>query len=174
MKFFSDIHPPWGRSCKFNFLRVHVILDICVWVCLMYLIVFVFHRSCVLVILVSFEIAYKNIHLKVFKNSYALKWWLKIIGRNFCDKMRVVVVAYCGVWNNISIKQFLMVFWKMTRTRTCAYQGIKNLRFSENLACFVFLLLPFWDSPFCHITDELLVVVNGFTWHTYLIHPNYQ
>ena len=31
----------------------------------------------------------------------------------------------------------------------CAYQGVRNVRFLENLACFVFLLPPFWDSPFC-------------------------
>ena len=30
--------------------------------------------------------------------------------------------------------------------------------FSENLACFVFLKHPFWDSPFCLITDEFEVV----------------
>ena len=36
-----------------------------------------------------------------------------------------------------------------------AYQVVKKVRFSENLACFVFLLPPFWDSPFCHITDEV-------------------
>ena len=41
------------------------------------------------------------------------------------------------------------------RTRTCAYQGIKNVRFSENLACFVFLKQQFWDSPLCLITDEI-------------------
>ena len=38
---------------------------------------------------------------------------------------------------------------------TKGYQGVKNVRFSENLACFAFLLPPFWDSPFCHITDDL-------------------
>ena len=27
--------------------------------------------------------------------------------------------------------------------------------FSENLTCFVFLLPPFWDPPFCLITGEL-------------------
>ena len=37
----------------------------------------------------------------------------------------------------------------------CAYQGIRNVRFSENLACFFFMKHPFWDSPFCLITDEL-------------------
>ena len=43
----------------------------------------------------------------------------------------------------------------LIRTRTCAYQGVRNVRFSENLACFVFLKHPFWDSPFCFITVEL-------------------
>ena len=47
-------------------------------------------------------------------------------------------------------------FYPLIRTRTCAYQGVKNLRFSENLACLVFLLPPFWDSLFYHITDDLL------------------
>ena len=27
--------------------------------------------------------------------------------------------------------------------RTCVYQGARNVRFSENLACFVFLKHPF-------------------------------
>ena len=38
--------------------------------------------------------------------------------------------------------------------RTCAYQGVRNVGFSENLACFVFLKHPFWNSPFCLITDD--------------------
>ena len=29
-----------------------------------------------------------------------------------------------------------------------------NVCFSKNLACFVFLKHPFWDSPFCLITDD--------------------
>ena len=28
----------------------------------------------------------------------------------------------------------------LIRTRTCAYQGVRNVRFSENLVCFVFLV----------------------------------
>ena len=39
-------------------------------------------------------------------------------------------------------------------TRTCLYQGVRNVRFLENLGWFVFLKRPFWDSPFCLITDE--------------------
>ena len=34
--------------------------------------------------------------------------------------------------------------------------------FTENMACFVFLLPPFWDSPFCLITDELAFQFNPF------------
>ena len=40
-----------------------------------------------------------------------------------------------------------------------AYQGVKNFGFSENLACFAFLKHPFWDLPFCRITDETDVKV---------------
>ena len=51
------------------------------------------------------------------------------------------------------------IFWKtnisypLIRTRKCAYQGVRNVRFSKNLACFVPWNTRFWDSPFCHITD---------------------
>ena len=49
------------------------------------------------------------------------------------------------------------------RTRTCAYQGVQNVRFSENLVCFVFLKHPFWDSPFCLITDDLTNQIAGMS-----------
>ena len=29
------------------------------------------------------------------------------------------------------------------KAHACAYQGVRNVRFSENLACFVFLKYPF-------------------------------
>ena len=31
------------------------------------------------------------------------------------------------------------ISYPLIRTRTCAYQRVGNVRFSENLACFVFL-----------------------------------
>ena len=40
--------------------------------------------------------------------------------------------------------------------------GVRNDRFSENLACFVFLKHLFWDSPFCLITDD-------FMWFGYVL-----
>ena len=45
--------------------------------------------------------------------------------------------------------------FQKNKTRTCAYQGVRNVHISENLACFVFLKHPFLDLPFCFITDEL-------------------
>ena len=41
------------------------------------------------------------------------------------------------------------------KRRTCAYQGVRNVRFSENLACFVFSKHLFWHLPFCLIIDAL-------------------
>ena len=47
------------------------------------------------------------------------------------------------------------ISYPLISTRTRAYQGVRNICFSENLVCFVFLKHPFWDSPFCLITDEI-------------------
>ena len=41
------------------------------------------------------------------------------------------------------------------KTGTCSYQWVSNIRFSENLAGFVFLKHPSWDSSFCLVTDDL-------------------
>ena len=48
------------------------------------------------------------------------------------------------------------ISYPLIRTRTCAYQGVRNVPFSENLTCFVFLKHPFWGSPSCLITDVIL------------------
>ena len=46
------------------------------------------------------------------------------------------------------------IFWKtnisnpLIPTRTCAYQGVRNVIFSKSLTSFLFLKHPFWDSPF--------------------------
>ena len=46
------------------------------------------------------------------------------------------------------------IFYPLILTRTCAYQGVRNVRFLENLACFVFLKHTFEGSPFFLITDK--------------------
>ena len=48
------------------------------------------------------------------------------------------------------------ISYPLISTRTCAYQGVRNVRFSEILACFVSLKDSFWDSPFWLITDNLI------------------
>ena len=47
------------------------------------------------------------------------------------------------------------ISYPLIRTRTCAYQEVRNVHFSENLAGFVLLQRSCWDSPFCFITNEL-------------------
>ena len=39
------------------------------------------------------------------------------------------------------------------------YQGVRNVCFSEILACFAFLKHPFWDSPFCLIPDDFIYML---------------
>ena len=52
---------------------------------------------------------------------------------------------------------WIVWYFKGNKAKSRAYHEVRNVRFSENLACFVFLELPFWDSPFCLITDDLVV-----------------
>ena len=54
----------------------------------------------------------------------------------------------------------------------CAYQGVRNVCFTENLVCFVFLLSSFWDSSFCLIINKLsystFVAMLYFVWKKYI------
>ena len=57
------------------------------------------------------------------------------------------------------------ISYPLIRTRTSAYQGVKMFVFSENLTCFAFLKLRFWNSPFCLITVCLkLKLLWGWLW----------
>ena len=57
------------------------------------------------------------------------------------------------------------ISYPLIRKRTCEYQGVSNVCFSENLACFVFLKYPFWKSPFCLITNKLCKTLVTFSRH---------
>ena len=48
--------------------------------------------------------------------------------------------------------------YPLIRTRTCAYQGVRNVCVSENLTSIVFLKHPFLDLPFCITTDVLFKI----------------
>ena len=73
----------------------------------------------------------------------------------FVSKKGKRAILKTGVSRKQSTPNFLKNehFLPSDSTRTCAYQGVRNVCFSENLPCFVFLKHPFWDSPFCRITD---------------------
>ena len=47
----------------------------------------------------------------------------------------------------------------LIRTRTCAYQGARNVSFLENLTCFVFS-----KHPFCLISDDFKPVFPFTVW----------
>ena len=66
------------------------------------------------------------------------------------------VIKQKGESQNGCFKKAKHATFSEKRTFTsCAYQGVRNVRFSENVARFVFLKHPFWDSLFCLVTDEL-------------------
>ena len=53
-----------------------------------------------------------------------------------------------------SKKKKTNIFYLLISTHTF-FTHIRNVRFSENLACLVFLLPSFWDSPFCFMYYRL-------------------
>ena len=82
----------------------------------------------------------KKLDKRYFGESKVAYWYI------FCD------LNCLGCWDSSDFsKRFLQenkarqIFQKtnisdpLIRTRACAYQGIRNVSFSENLACFVFL-----------------------------------
>ena len=72
---------------------------------------------------------------------------------NFCEKRTFVTTWYVHI--RVRIRR--------------TYQGVRKISFSENLTCFVFLKYPFWDSPFCLITDEISVAFDDHLlfWNAY-------
>ena len=48
-----------------------------------------------------------------------------------------------------------------------SYPLIRSVRSLENLACFVVLKHPFWDSPFCFITKEMWILAHFFSFNNY-------
>ena len=55
------------------------------------------------------------------------------------------------------------ISYPLIRTRTCAYQGVRNVCFSEILTYFAFLKHPFRDSPFCLIPNDLIITTVPFS-----------
>ena len=75
-------------------------------------------------------------------------WTIKCQPGGVCFVKRKFQIAEKQVW--ITFSSIIDSQWEV------GDKELKNVRFSEIWrACFVFLLPRFWDSPFCHITDEL-------------------
>ena len=76
------------------------------------------------------------------------------------DRFKTLGVRRCEAYNT-SCTLFWNIFdnkaERRISKRTCAYQGGKKCSLFGNLACFVFLKHPFWDSPFSLITDDMYV-----------------
>ena len=77
-------------------------------------------------------------------------WRSKEVGRGDFYGGESTPLTHHGKGLNIYIDYLI---FHLNRQQTYAYQGVRN--FSENLACFVFLRNPFWDSPFRLITDNI-------------------
>ena len=75
------------------------------------------------------------------QKSYKEEWFK-------CFMLKLSMCQLFTVWVDVFVKL----------TSTCAYQGVRTVRFLENLACFVFLKQPFWDSSFCLITDDFWLI----------------
>ena len=57
--------------------------------------------------------------------------------------------------------------------RVCAHQELRNVCFPKNLACFIFLLPLFWDSPFSLITDNPAASVQIWTEAGHYLNRNF-
>ena len=110
----------------------------------------------------SWMIAYNSLGNSILKVLcfcvIVLRWKVNIYQNLiliFCISFLKKRVSYVSIFLQWKIKpkygKEITTFFR----RTCAYQGVRNVYFSEILACFAFLKQPFWDLPFCHITDAL-------------------
>ena len=104
-------------------------------------------------------------HNKDWQNTFLLQSF----SENFTGENQYFVgnKAKGRIWKRVfqenKARQILRktnISYPQIRTRTCAYQGVRNVRYSENLTCFVFLKHPFWDSPFCLITNVFTHNIN--------------
>ena len=77
------------------------------------------------------------------KTNYQAHWYSQI---------QLPVIRQKGQSQNGCFKKTKHVKFSEKRTfltpRSCAHPGLRNVCFSENLTCFVFLKHLFWDSPF--------------------------
>ena len=66
------------------------------------------------------------------------------------------------------------VSFTLIHTRRCAYQGVRNVHFSENLSCFVFLKTHFEIHPFALLPTVLSGVIKLDTTRTFVSFFSWQ
>ena len=92
-----------------------------------------------------------------FCNMFDSHWYYEV---------QVEIRQKVNLKTEVTRKQSTLSFRKknipypLIRTLRCSDQGVRNVRFSENLVCFVFFLPPFWELLFCLITDVLIIIVD--------------
>ena len=100
----------------------------------------------------------RKINIKRHKKEKTVicKQLFKILAENNICKTRLVQIVGNKAKERILKRVFPEIkHAKFSEKRTfLTYQKV-NVRFPENLACFVFLKHPFWDLPFCLIADEM-------------------
>ena len=72
---------------------------------------------------------------------------------------------------SVSYKLIFYPYWNRKNAGNkakWAYQGVRNVCFSVNLACFVFLKHPFWDPPFCLIILMFIDFQQISSWRAHL------
>ena len=89
--------------------------------------------------------------LNIFVSIYVSTYVLRVI-RN--DKMANLKMGLSRKQSTSNFAKSECFLPPDTHTYMCV-SGARNVRFSENLACFVFLKHPFRDSLFCLITVEV-------------------
>ena len=85
-------------------------------------------------------------------------------------KMKISYPLHAHVRDCVSRKQSTPktnISYSLIRTRTCAYHGVRNVPF-QKIWHAVFLKHPFWDSPFCLITDDMIPYCIYFLWFEFL------
>ena len=62
---------------------------------------------------------------------------------SFCSNKRTPGISVANERPSQALREHLILSVIRQNVRTCAYQGVRNVRFSDNLMCFVFLKHPF-------------------------------
>ena len=90
---------------------------------------------------------------KVYKERRLVEAYEQFVGNKEKGWISKRVLHKNKTWNFLKNNYFLPPDMHIY---VCIPQGVRNVHFSGNLVCFVFLKHPFWDSPFFLINEKLV------------------